>query len=269
MRGAEPSMILVSIIDISERRLNERRAATQRDQIAHLSRVAMLGEISGSLAHELNQPLAAILSNAQAAQRLLARDPPQIQAVNEILADIVTSDRRAGAVIERLRSMLRKEDVKHALLDLNHVAEDSLRLMHSDLIDRRVSVDTSFAQNLPPVSGDRVQLQQVMLNLLINGCDAVAGRGREARLHVSSRVTERGSVAIAISDNGDGIAPQDIERIFEPFVTSKSHGIGLGLAICRSIVEAHGGRLWASNNASRGATMEFELPAEPTGSEHD
>ena len=269
MRGAEPSMILVSIIDISERRLNERRAATQRDEIAHLSRVAMLGELSGSLAHELNQPLAAILSNAQAAQRLLARDPPQIQTVTDILADIVASDRRAGAVIERLRSMLRKEDVKHALLDLNHVAEESLRLMHSDLLDRRVSVDTYFAQNLPPVSGDRVQLQQVMLNLLINGCDAVAGRGREARLHVSSRVTERGSVAIAISDNGDGIAPQDIERIFEPFVTSKSQGIGLGLAICRSIIEAHGGRLWASNNASRGATMEFELPAEPTGIEHD
>ena len=268
MRGAEPSMILVSIIDISERRLNERRAATQRDEIAHLSRVAMLGELSGSLAHELNQPLAAILSNAQAAQRLLARDPPQIQTVTEILADIVASDRRAGAVIERLRSMLRKEDVKHALLDLNHVAEESLRLMHSDLLNRRVRVDTSFAQNLPPVSGDRVQLQQVMLNLLINGCDAVAGRGREARLHVSSRVTERGSVAIAISDNGEGIAPQDIERIFEPFVTSKSHGIGLGLAICRSIIEAHGGRLWASNNESRGATMEFELPAELTGSEH-
>jgi PAS domain S-box-containing protein len=269
MRGAEPSMILVSIVDISERRLGERRAATQRDEIAHLSRVAMLGELSGSLAHELNQPLAAILSNAQAAQRLLARDPPQIQTVTEILADIVASDRRAGAVIERLRSMLRKEDAKHALLDLNHVAEESLRLMHSDLLDRRVSVDTSFAPNLPPVSGDPVQLQQVMLNLLINGCDAVAGRGREARLHVSSRVTERGSVAIAISDNGDGIPPQDIERIFEPFVTSKSHGIGLGLAICRSIIEGHGGRLWASNNASRGATMAFELPAEPTGSEHD
>jgi two-component system sensor kinase FixL len=268
MHGAEPSMTLVSIVDISERRLNERRAATQRDEIAHLSRVAMLGELSGSLAHELNQPLAAILSNAEAAQRLLARDPPQIQTVTEILADIVASDRRAGAVIERLRSMLRKEDAKHALLDLNQVAEESLRLMHSDLLDRRVSVDTSFAQNLPPVSGDRVQLQQVMLNLLINGCDAVAGRGREAHLHVSSRVTERGSVAIAISDNGDGIAPQDIERVFEPFVTSKSHGIGLGLAICRSIIEAHGGRLWASNNASRGATLEFELPAEPTGSEH-
>lgn len=264
MHGAEPPTILVSIIDISERRLNERRAATQRDEIAHLSRVAMLGELSGSLAHELNQPLAAILSNAQAAQRLLARDPPQIQTVTDILADIVASDRRAGAVIERLRSMLRKEDAKHALLDLNHVAEESLRLMHSDLLDRRVNVDTSFAQNLPRVSGDRVQLQQVMLNLLINGCDAVASRGREARLHVSSRVTERGGVAIAVSDNGDGIAPQDIERIFEAFVTSKPHGIGLGLSICRSIIEAHGGRLWASNNASRGAALEFELPAEPT-----
>jgi C4-dicarboxylate-specific signal transduction histidine kinase len=269
MRGAEPSTTLVTIIDISERRQNERRAATQRDEIAHLSRVAMLGELSGSLAHELNQPLAAILSNAQAAQRLLAREQPQIQAVTEILADIVASDRRAGAVIERLRSMLRKEDVKHATLDLNHVAEESLLLMHSDLLDRRVSVDTSLAPNLPPVSGDRVQLQQVMLNLLINGCDAVAVRGREAQLYVRSRLTERGRVAIAISDNGDGIAPQDIERIFEPFVTGKSHGIGLGLAICRSIIEAHGGRLWARNNASRGATLEFELPAEPTGSEHD
>jgi PAS domain S-box-containing protein len=268
MRGAEPSMVLVSLIDISERRLNERRAATQRDEIAHLSRVAMLGELSGSLAHELNQPLAAILSNAQAAQLLLARDPPPIQTVTEILADIVTSDQRAGAVIERLRSMLRKEHMKHAPLDLNHVAEESLRLMHSDLLDRRVSVETSLAQNLPPVSGDQVQLQQVMLNLLINGCDAAAGRGREARLHVGSRVTERGSVAIAISDNGDGIAPQDIERVFEPFVTSKPHGIGLGLAICRSIIEAHGGRLWASNNAPRGATMEFELPAELTESKH-
>ena len=180
MHGAEPSMVLVSLIDISERRLNERRAARQRDEIAHLSRVAMLGELSGSLAHELNQPLAAILSNAQAAQLLLARDPPQIETVTEILADIVTSDQRAGAVIERLRSMLRKEDMKHALLDLNHVAEESLRLMHSDLLNRRVRVDTCFAQNLPPVSGDQVQLQQVMLNLLINGCDAVAGRGRRS-----------------------------------------------------------------------------------------
>lgn len=268
MRGAEPPLVLVSLVDITERRLNERRAATQRDEIAHLSRVAMLGELSGSLAHELNQPLAAILSNAQAAQRLLARDPPPIQTVSEILADIVTSDRRAGAVIARLRSMLRKEDAKHAPLDLNHVAAESLRLMHSDLLNRRVSVDTSFAQDLPPVSGDRVQLQQVMLNLLINGCDAVTGRDREGRLHVSSRVNDEGGVTIAISDNGDGIAPQDIERIFEPFVTSKSHGIGLGLAICRSIIGAHGGRLWASNRAPHGATMAFALPAAQPGGGH-
>jgi signal transduction histidine kinase len=130
-------------------------------------------------------------------------------------------------------------------------------------------VDTSFAQNLPPVSGDRVQLQQVMLNLLINGCDAVAGRGLDAHLFVASRVNQRGRISITITDNGDGIAPQDIERIFEPFVTSKPNGIGLGLAICRSIIEAHGGRLWASNNSPRGATMEFELPAGPTGSVHD
>ena len=268
IRSADESMVLVSLVDISERRQTERRAATQRDEIAHLSRVAMLGELSGSLAHELNQPLAAILSNAQAAQRLLARDPPQIQTVAEILTDIVTSDRRAGAVIERLRSMSRKEDMKHQLLDLNEVARESLRLMHSDLLNRRVSVNTSFAEELPEVSGDRIQLQQVMLNLLINGCDAMAGGKLEACLHVSSRVNERGVVAIAIADNGDGIPQADIERIFEPFVTSKSHGIGLGLAICRSIIEAHGGRLWATNHAPHGATLQFELPAEPPGGEH-
>ena len=261
MRSADEPYVLVSLVDISERRQNERHAAAQRDQIAHLSRVAMLGELSGSLAHELNQPLAAILSNAQAAQRLLARSPPQLQTVSEILTDIVTSDRRAGAVIERLRSMLRKEEMKHQLLDVNDVAEESLRLMHSDLLNRRVSVQTSFAESLPPVSGDRVQLQQVMLNLLINGCDAMAGREREAQLHVSSRLNERGHVTVAVADNGKGIPEADIERIFEPFVTSKAHGIGLGLAICRSIIEAHGGRLWATNLSPHGASLQFELPA--------
>ena len=261
MRSADEPYVLVSLVDISERQQNERNAAAQRDQIAHLSRVAMLGELSGSLAHELNQPLAAILSNAQAAQRLLARSPPQLQTVSEILTDIVTSDRRAGAVIERLRSMLRKEEMKHQLLDVNDVAEESLRLMHSDLLNRRVSVQTSFAESLPPVSGDRVQLQQVMLNLLINGCDAMAGREREAQLHVSSRLNERGHVTVAVADNGKGIPEADIERIFEPFVTSKAHGIGLGLAICRSIIEAHGGRLWATNLSPHGASLQFELPA--------
>ena len=261
MRSADEPYVLVSLVDISERRQNERNAAAQRDQIAHLSRVAMLGELSGSLAHELNQPLAAILSNAQAAQRLLARDPPPLDMVGVILGDIVTSDRRAGAVIQRLRSLLRKEDAKHEALDVNAMVQESLRLMHSDLLNRQVEVKADYAPDLPPVDGDWIQLQQVMLNLLINGCDAMAGREAPPRLVVTTGPGANGGVAIAVADNGVGIAPQDMKRIFEPFVTSKAHGIGLGLAICRSIVEAHGGRLWASNNAERGATISIELPA--------
>lgn len=260
MRTGEAPFVLVSLVDVTERRRIERMAAQQRDEIAHLSRVAMLGELSGSLAHELNQPLAAILSNAQAAQRLLARSPPPLDQLTEILADIAKSDRRAGEVIRRLRSLLRKEDAQRQPLSVNDVVRESLRLMQSDLLSRHVAVDTELAEELPPVTGDRVQLQQVLLNLVINGCDAMDGRERDRHLFVRSRVAEDGGVEISVSDHGEGIPPQDLERIFEPFITTKAHGMGLGLAICRSIAEAHGGRLWATNNAGRGATVHFRLP---------
>jgi len=262
MRTAGALFVLVSLVDVTERRRIERSAARQRDELAHLSRVAMLGELSGSLAHELNQPLTAILSNAQAAQRLLARSPPQLDNVSEILADIVKNDRRAGVVIQRLRSLLRKEDTQRQAFEINDAVQESLRLMHSDLLSRQVSVGTELAEELPAVTGDRVQLQQVMLNLVINGCDAMDGREADRHMIVRTRATARASVEISVTDAGAGIPPQDLERIFEPFVTTKSHGMGLGLAICRSIAEAHGGRLWATNNAERGATLYFELPVQ-------
>jgi PAS domain S-box-containing protein len=262
MRTADALFVLVSLVDVTERRRNERTAARQRDEIAHLSRVAMLGELSGSLAHELNQPLTAILSNAQAAQRFLARSPPQLDSLPEILADIVKNDRRAGAVIERLRSLIKKADVQRQALNVNDAVQESLRLMYSDLLSRHVTVSTELAEKLPAVTGDRVQLQQVMLNLVINGCDAMGSREADRHLVVRSRPTPRGSVEISVTDAGEGIPPQDLERIFEPFVTTKSHGMGLGLAICRSIAEAHGGRLWATNNVERGATFHFELPVQ-------
>ncbi len=252
--------------DITERKRSELEAASRRDEMAHLARVAMLGELSGSLAHELNQPLAAILSNAQAAQRFLMRDPPQLERVSEILADIVKSDKRAGAVITRLRSLLRKEEAHHQPVDMNEVIAEVLALMRSDLLNRRVAVLTELAAPLPAVSGDRVQLQQVLLNLLINGCEAMNGSQPQRELVVRSEVTSSGSVKVSVADRGSGIPPDELERIFEPFVTTKPQGMGLGLAVCRSIVQAHNGRLWAANNPGGGAILCIELAAERTPS---
>jgi two-component system, LuxR family, sensor kinase FixL len=221
----------------------------------------MLGELSGSLAHELNQPLTAILSNAQAAQRFLAQSPPRVDQLAEILSDIVKSDHRARSVIQRLRAMLRKEPAQHQTLDINDVVEESLRLMRSDLLNRNVTVATELADSLPAVSGERNQLQQVLLNFMMNGCDAMRARQEDRRLLVRTERNSQGRIEISVADRGAGIAEADLERIFEPFVSTKSQGLGLGLAICRSIVEAHGGRLWASNNADAGATLHCELPA--------
>ncbi len=262
MPTKDGSSVLVSVVDITERRNAERATARQRDELAHLSRVAMLGELSGSLAHELNQPLTAILSNAQAGQRFLAQSPPRIDKLAEILADIVKSDHRAEAVIQRLRSLLRKEESQRDPLDINEVVEESVRLMRSDLLSRQVVVSTDLADVLPPVSGDRNQLQQVLLNVVINGCDAMDGQEVDRRLLVQTRSSANGDVEVCVVDRGAGIPSANLERIFDPFVTTKPTGMGMGLAICRSIVEAHGGRLWATNNADRGATLHCQLPAE-------
>lgn len=253
--------VLASVVDITGRRQLEQATARQRDELAHLSRVAMLGELSGSLAHELNQPLAAILSNAQAAQRYLAQSPPRVDQLGDILSDIVKSDHRARSVIQRLRSMLRKEQAQYHRLDINDVVEESLRLMRSDLLNREVGVDTDLAAALPAVNGDRNQLQQVLLNLMMNGFDAMDALPTDRRLRITTQGTAQGGVEFNVADLGSGIPPADLERIFEPFVTAKAQGMGLGLAICRSIVEAHGGRLWATNNADIGATLHCELPA--------
>ncbi|HWS27367.1 MAG TPA: ATP-binding protein [Xanthomonadales bacterium] len=250
--------VLASVVDISHRLQLEQATARQRDELAHLSRVAMLGELSGSLAHELNQPLAAILSNAQAGQHFLAQSPPRVERIPEILSDIVKSDHRARAVIERLRSLLKKEPAQHHRVDLNELIDESLRLLRMDLSNRGVTVETELAAGLPAVSGDVNQLQQVLLNLIINACDAM-GAQADRHLLLRTRLGEQ-RVGLAVVDCGTGIPSADLERIFESFVTTKAQGLGLGLAICRSIVEAHGGRLWASRNSERGSTLHCELP---------
>jgi two-component system sensor kinase FixL len=253
--------VLVSIIDISERIRADLESALQRDELAHLSRVALLAELSGSLAHELNQPLTAILSNAQAAVRFLAHSPPNLDEVRDSLANIVENDKRAGEVIRRLRAMLRKDRADHRRLDMNDVVLDVLRIIRSDLLNRNVDVVLDLSPNLPPIEGDRVQLQQVLLNLIMNGTDAMAevSAGREITLH--TRADDAGDVQVSVTDVGRGIPEEDIERIFSPFVTTKASGIGLGLAVCVSIIHTHRGEIWATNNDARGATLHFRLPA--------
>lgn len=233
--------------------------AQRREEVAHLSRVTMLGELSGSLAHELNQPLAAILSNAQAAQRMLQRNPEGLTEVREVLGDIVADDRRAGEIIRRLRSLLRKEPESRADIDVNDVLRESLRLMDHDLRSRGITVITDLAVALPPVTADRVQIEQVVLNLIFNACDALLA-AESRRMTIRSQVTD-GWVRVTVSDEGPGIPEADLERIFEPFQTTKLNGLGLGLAICRTIAASHLGRLWAQNNApARGVGFHFDLP---------
>lgn len=260
LRSGAHDQVLVTLADISERRRIERETALQRAELAHLSRVAMLGELSGSLAHEINQPLAAILSNAQAAQRYLARDPPALPPVAEALQAIVASDRRASQVIERLRALLRKGESVREPVDLNELVEDSLRLLRSDLAQRGVVVRTELQPALPPLQADRVQLQQLLLNLMLNACDAMEGQPPPRPLSIRTAATAGGAVSIEVADRGPGIAPADAERVFEAFYTTKPRGLGLGLPLCRTIVQAHDGHIEVLQNHGGGARLRAELP---------
>jgi PAS domain S-box-containing protein len=263
IQNAEGSVVEFQGIgrDITDLKVADMEVEQRRKEVTHLTRVAILGELSGALAHELNQPLTAILSNAQAAQRLLERGPLDLAMLGEILDDIVTDDLRAGEVITRLRALLKKGEASLQPLDLNGVAADVLALARSELIDRHVTVSTRLAPGLPSIIGDRVQLQQVMLNLLLNACEAMSTRtSTERTLTVSTALDGDGSLLASIADRGSGIPQDAADRLFEPFFTTKPHGLGLGLSICRSIMAAHGGRLWADNNADGGATFTLALP---------
>jgi two-component system, LuxR family, sensor kinase FixL len=255
-------LVLASIVDISERKLAELERARQRHDLAHLARVTTLGELSSSLAHELTHPITAILSNAQAAQRFLDAEDVDLNEVREILNDIVTEDQRAGEVIHRLRQLLRKgEPPKHCDdVDLNEVIGDVLKLTRSDLINQNVTVDTDLAQNLPPVTGDQVQLQQVVLNLVMNGCEAMADCDSSERQLLIASKSENGAVGVSVTDRGGGIHEKKLEQVFERFFTTKKEGMGLGLSICRTIIDAHQGKIWATNNGGCGATFHFSLP---------
>jgi PAS domain S-box-containing protein len=252
---------LLSIVrDITDRKRAELDAAAQRQELAHLNRVLILAEQSGALAHELSQPLAAILANAQAARHLLDRTPLDLDELRETLDDVIKSDKRAGMVIHRLRELLKKSSAVLQPLDLNEVTREVLDLTHSDLLLRRMPITTALSPGIPPVLGDRVQLQQVILNLLINACDAMSSVDPAERELKLTTVADDECVQIAISDRGVGIPEGALDSVFDPFVTHRADGLGLGLAISRSIVVAHRGRIQAENNADRGATFRCFLP---------
>jgi two-component system, LuxR family, sensor kinase FixL len=254
MRGAS--------LDITERKQAEEQAARQRNEMAHLSRVTMLGELSGSIAHELSLPLSAILSNAQAGQRILVNGNATLAELREILNEIVSEDKRASEVIRRLRLWLRKGESQQHSLRINKVVQDVLKLIRSDLVNQNVAVGTELAGNLPTVTGDPVQLQQVLLNLVVNACDAMTDCVTPERRLLIRTAVENGSSAVIVSvtDRGGSIPEDKMEQIFEPFFTTKPKGMGLGLSVCRTIIAAHRGKLWATNNADRGATFHVSLP---------
>jgi PAS domain S-box-containing protein len=255
--------ILSIVRDITARKRAEHEADAHRRTLAHLSRVAMLGELSGALAHELSQPLTAVLSNAQAARYLLNRHPLDVEQLTAALDDIIRNDQRAGAVIDRLRALLRKGDTALQRVNVNDVARDVIELASGELMSRRVAVRSTFAPAIRPVLGDRVQLQQVVLNLVLNACDAMTQTHVTERVLALSTATDDGFVELVVSDRGTGVPDGQLERVFEPFVTFREQGLGIGLAITRSIVTAHGGSIRAENNAEGGATFRCLLPVAP------
>ena len=247
--------------DITERRQAQLETLRLQHEIAHVGRVSMMGQLASALAHEINQPLGAILRNAEAAELFMQSKTPDLEEIRAILADIRTDDQRAGSVIDRMRTLLKRHVLDTQLLDLTELVGNVAELARPEAATRHVKLTVNLPSDLPSVRGDRVHLQQVLLNLILNGMDALNGAGPESRrVTVSARVDAARTVEIAVSDTGHGIAAEKLTHVFDPFFTTKPDGMGMGLPISRTIVESHGGRLWAENNNGSGATFRFTLP---------
>jgi hypothetical protein len=254
---------VVSHVDITRRRQAEEMARRQAEDLAHVLRVGTLGDLAAALAHEINQPLAAIVANAQATIRLLDRARGGRDEVVGVLGDIAADGKRASQVIRRLRALFRKEHAERNPVSINALVDEVVQLLEGEMRRKGIAVLSSLAEAPPPVLGDAVQLQQVLLNVLLNASEALAatdGGPREIRLTTARR--EPDLLEIAVTDTGIGVKDADLERIFERFVSGKPDGLGMGLPISRSIVQAHGGRIWATRNAEAGITVHIELPCE-------
>lgn len=246
-----------TLMDVTERR----RAEEERQALAHANRITTMGQLTASIAHEVNQPIAAVVTNAQAALRWLKMQPPDPEEVRQALDRIVSNGRRAGDVIGRIRALVAKAAPRKDRLDINDTIREIIALTGSELRRTGTSLQTRLADGLPLILGDRIQLQQVMLNLILNAVEAMSAMSDGAReLLISTEGDGVDCVRIAVRDKGPGLSPESLDRLFDAFYTTKPDGMGMGLSICRSIIEAHGGGVWATPNSPRGAVLQFTLP---------
>jgi PAS domain S-box-containing protein len=258
------------VLDLTERKLaeaeareSERRYRETQLELAHANRVATMGQLTSSIAHEVNQPIAAAVTYASAARRFLSAEPPNLREVDNALSLIVKEGNRAGEVVGRIRALIKKAPARKDAVEINDAILEVVALTRTEAANNNVSVRTQLAEGLPRVQGDRVQLQQVLLNLIINAIEAMRDVGEEERELLISTRHEPDGVSVEVCDSGPGFAPVDLDRVFDAFYTTKRDGLGLGLSICRSIIEAHNGQLWASPNVPRGAIFRFIAPAHP------
>jgi PAS domain S-box-containing protein len=253
--------ILETNNDITQRREAEEALQKARAELAHATRVMTMGELVASIAHEVNQPLGAIVANGHACVRLLSREEPDIQKSREVAERMINDGMRASEVIKRIRELLNKTNPAMEPLSINEIIQEVIALASRDLLRSRIRLTTQLAENLPSIIGDRIQLQQVILNLVLNARDALSGVPAEQRELVIASESMDGELVVSVRDSGVGLHSKDLEQIFEPFFTTKAEGMGLGLSISRRIIEAHDGMLWATQNVAKGTTVQFKLPA--------
>jgi C4-dicarboxylate-specific signal transduction histidine kinase len=250
--------------DLTDQMLASEKLRDARIELAHVNRVATIGQLTTSIAHEVNQPIGALVTNAHVALRMLGAEPTDLNEVREALEDIIKDGRRASDVIQRIRALVRKAPAQADELDINEVIVETVALARSEILRNDVVLETRLGSGLPSVRGDRVQLQQVIMNLVMNAVEAMGGMDEGTReLQIATDKDRDEHVAITVRDSGPMLEPQCLNRFFEAFYSTKPTGMGIGLSICRSIIEAHEGRIWASPNVPRGATLHVTLPAAP------
>jgi C4-dicarboxylate-specific signal transduction histidine kinase len=259
----EGTLVSAAVRDVTERTRSEEALRQTQADLAHVSRLTTMGELTASLAHEVNQPIAAAITDANTCLRWLSRDQPDLEEARAAASRMVQDGRRAGEIVKRVRLLFKKDSLQRELVDLNEIIREMMLLLHSEATQFAVLIRTELAADLPQVMGDRVQLQQLLMNLMMNSIDAMKGVDGTRELTIQSQRGEDGQVLISVSDTGVGLPPQKAEQIFDAFFTTKTHGTGMGLRISRTIVESHGGRLWADHNSPRGARFAFTLLSLP------
>jgi len=257
-----PLQFVGAVMDVTAAKLAQEKLQQAQSELAYVSRVTTLGEITASIAHEVNQPLAAITTDGQAGLRFLDHSPPNLDEVRGCLKRMIADGRRAAEIVQHIRALTKKSAPKPIRLDLNAVIRDGTSLLQRELTTQRVVFRPELARGLPAILGDRVQLQQVIINLVINGIQAMAPVNDRAReLVIRSSLEAAGQVMVSVQDSGIGIDPGIADRLFDAFFTTKPNGMGMGLSVCQTIIEAHGGRIWASGDRGPGATFLFSLPS--------